>query len=116
MKKTLFDTSVWIDFFRSDSKVLDEALEEGTLILHPFIYGELTIGNFKNRQKVFSLLDNLPFCKPAHHNEVLHFINQNELYGTGVGWIDFHLLVAAKINDLKFFAKDKSLMKLANKY
>lgn len=113
MNHTLVDTSVWIDFFRSGNSKLDHLLEEGNIILHPFIFGELVCGNFKNRETVLSLLENLPCCKPAQHNEVVHFIESNQFFGRGAGWIDFHLLVAAKLNNLEIFSLDKKLQSLS---
>ena len=115
MSYSLVDTSVWVEFFRSGNLKLDQLLDEGRVILHPFIYGELVCCNFKNRGTTFSLLDNLPYCKPAMHNEVLQFIEHNRFYGHGVGWVDFHLLVAAKINNLRLFTLDKKLSVLSHK-
>lgn len=116
MKNILIDTSVWIDFFRSGRDDLDAMLEEGISILHPFVFGELVCGNFKRRAFVLSLLDSLPYCKPALHNEVIHFIETNKLYGKGLGWIDFNLIVSAKINDSKLFTLDKRLSNFARKF
>jgi hypothetical protein len=31
----------------------------------------------------------------ADHSEILHMLHENRLYGTGLGWIDLHLLAAA---------------------
>ena len=115
MNRYLVDTSVWIDFFRNGNSKLDLLLKENLVILHPFILGELVCGNFKNRKEIFSLLNSLPLCKPALHNEVINFVENNTMFGKGIGWIDFHLLISSKINDLELFTLDKKLAATAKK-
>lgn len=45
----LADTSVWIDHLRKGVPVLAAALDEGRVLMHPFVLGELACGNLENR-------------------------------------------------------------------
>ncbi len=45
----LVDTSVWIDHLRQSEAELVTALESEQVLIHPFVIGELTCGNLKNR-------------------------------------------------------------------
>jgi hypothetical protein len=42
--------------------------------------------------KILSLLQTLPMAIQAEHEEVLLFIENNQLMGKGLGYIDIHLL------------------------
>jgi predicted nucleic acid-binding protein len=56
----LVDTSVWVDPFRKSTPLLVAALEDGEVLIHPFVLGELACGNIKNRAEVLRLLRDLP--------------------------------------------------------
>ena len=75
----LVDTSVWVSHLREGSKELERLLNDGDVMLHPFIIGELACGNIKNRHKVLSLLQLLPMAIQAEDEEVLQFIEKNNL-------------------------------------
>jgi predicted nucleic acid-binding protein len=93
----LVDTSVWVDHLRtSDSKVV-ALLQAGQVLTHPFIVGEIALGNLKQRQTVLGALSNLPRVPTARDDEVLHFIDQNGLAGTGLSYVDVHLLASARL-------------------
>ena len=54
----LVDTSVWIDHLRSGETMLAGLLDDGEVLSHPFIIGELALGNLRQRESV--LADLLP--------------------------------------------------------
>ena len=81
----LVDTSVWVDFFRSGDDMLATLLEEGQVLTHPYIVGELACGNLPSRGQVLADLTALPSAPVAQHPEVLLFIEQHALMGAGVG-------------------------------
>jgi predicted nucleic acid-binding protein len=112
---TLVDTSVWVDHFRKDNPSLTKLLVDGKVAVHPFIIGELACGNLKNRAEILHLLNELPQSTMAEHHEVLSFIEANKLYGTGIGWIDAHLIASALLTDLKLFTYDTAIGKAASK-
>jgi predicted nucleic acid-binding protein len=56
----LADTCVWIEHFRRGEPHLAQRLSEGTVLMHPFISGELACGNLKSRSVVLNDLHALP--------------------------------------------------------
>ena len=82
--------------------------------MHPYVIGELACGNLKNRTEVIRLLKNLPQAPVATHDEVLLFIEKNELMGLGVGFVDTSLLAATALaNDAKLWTRDNRLARVA---
>ena len=81
--------------------------------MHPFISGELACGNLKDRASVLADLDALPGAKLASHTEVLRLIDQQKLWGRGLGWIDVHLLASALLSNCRFWTLDKRLGRAA---
>jgi predicted nucleic acid-binding protein len=104
---TLVDTSVWIDHFRSGDPKLQALLEEGEVLIHPYVVGELACGNLRNRESVLGMLGRLAFALEATDMEVLYLIEREALYGRGLGWPDCHLLASARLTNCAFFTKDK---------
>ncbi|MBN2442189.1 MAG: PIN domain-containing protein [Spirochaetales bacterium] len=111
--RTLVDTSVWIDHFRNTNKQLISLLNNNDVKIHPYILGELSCGNFKNRKKIFSYLNSLSICTIATHDEALFFLEKHALYGKGLGWIDIHLLASCILSKAKLFTLDKRLAQTA---
>jgi predicted nucleic acid-binding protein len=110
----LVDTSVWVDHFRNGNAQLKAWLNDNEVIVHPFVIGELACGSMRNRSEVLSLLSELPEATVAHHDEVLTFIENNRLYGTGIGWIDAHLVASALLSKSKLMTLDKPLSKITS--
>lgn len=106
---TLVDTSVWVDHFRKANPVLIELLTKSNVVIHAFTIGELACGNLKNRSEILHLLSELPQAMIAEQSEVLSFIESNRLYGTGIGWIDAHLVASALLMNLNVLTYDKAL-------
>jgi predicted nucleic acid-binding protein len=93
----LVDTSVWVQHFRDRDAILAELLERGAALTHPFVIGELALGNLRQRELVLRMLSRLPAATVATNAEVLGFIDRNALFGRGVGYVDVHLLAAARL-------------------
>jgi predicted nucleic acid-binding protein len=110
---TLVDTSVWIDHFRSADPKLQALLEEGEVLIHSHVIGELACGHLKNRRVVLDMLGHLSLAAPANDAEALQFIDREALYGWGPGWIDCHLLASARLTGCSFWTKDKALRSIA---
>ncbi|MGH9336341.1 MAG: type II toxin-antitoxin system VapC family toxin, partial [Vicinamibacteria bacterium] len=91
----LVDTSVWVDHLRAAEEELESLLGQGLVLSHAFVIGELACGNLKNRREILSLLEALPRASVANHEEVLHLVAEQKLYGKGLGWVDVHLLAAS---------------------
>jgi hypothetical protein len=111
---TLVDTSVWIDHLRSGDNRLVALLQAGDVLAHPFVTGEIALGNLKQRHTVLAALGNLPQVRLANDSEVLHFIDRNNLAGLGIGYIDAHLLASARLDiGTRIFTRDKRLQTVA---
>jgi len=59
----LVDASVWVDHLRPGDARLKALLETGQVVMHPFIVGELALGNLRQRHVVLS--SRLPCSGPA---------------------------------------------------
>ncbi len=110
----LVDTSVWIKHLRERDDRLSGLLNEGLVCCHPFVIGELACGNLKNRAEILSLLQALPSAETAQHEEVLAFIENNDLMGKGLGYIDVHLLASALLSDVVLWTADNRLAEAAS--
>jgi predicted nucleic acid-binding protein len=106
----LVDTSVWVDHLRSAQKVLVALLDRGMVLAHPFVIGELALGNLRQREVVLDALSDMPRASVATDVEVLHFIDRHALFGRGVGYVDAHLLAAVRLTaGAELWTKDKRL-------
>ncbi len=110
----LVDTSVWVHHFRERNSMLTELLERGAALTHPFVIGELALGNLRHRELVLRMLSQLPAANVATNAEVLRFIEQNSLFGRGVGYVDVHLLAANTLTaGSQLWTLDKRLNEVA---
>ena len=105
----LVDSSVWIDHFRSADPKLCDLLEQGLAVAHPFVIGELALGHLRKRAEVLSLIRELPKAPQLSHEEVMRFVEVHGLAGTGVGWIDVHLLASARLAGGQLWTRDRAL-------
>ena len=111
----LVDTSVWVSHLRVGNPELERLLNDGDIVCHSFIIGELACGNLKNRAEILSLLNALRIIPPAEHEEVLQFIENYRLMGKGLGYIDMHLLTSALLNQVLIWTLDKKLREISLK-
>ncbi len=105
----LVDTSIWIDHLRLSNPQLQNRLEQMHVAGHPFVVGELACGNLHNRTEILSLFQALPSAPLASHEEVLHFIEREKLFGRRLGWVDMHLLASVRLMSGKLWTRDKAL-------
>ena len=110
----LVDTSIWVTHLRQGNRQLEKLLIDAEVMCHPFIIGELACGNLKNRTEIISLLYSLPMAPTIEFDELLFFIDQNQLMGKGVGFIDVHLLASAQMTALSLWTSDKRLKSAAD--
>ncbi len=111
----LVDTSVWIDHLRSGDPRLADALEQGLVLTHPFIVGELACGNLRSRDTLLPLLDSLPPAPRATDEEARALIEARRLMGRGIGFVDVHLLAAAVLADQgRLWTRDRKLASVAH--
>jgi predicted nucleic acid-binding protein len=105
----LVDTSVWIDHLRRGHAGLADLLDQGQVVVHPFVIGEISLGNLKRRAEVLGLLAELPAAMVVPHDEVLEAVARRGLAGTGIGWTDAHLLASALVERLSVWTLDRRL-------
>ncbi|MCD4715134.1 MAG: VapC toxin family PIN domain ribonuclease [Desulfobacterales bacterium] len=78
-----------------------------------FDSGELACGNIKNRSEILTLLQALPVVPAIDPNEYLYFIVRNSLYGSGIGFVDIHLLASARLLNIPIWTGNKKLREVA---
>ncbi len=111
----LVDTSVWIDHLRAKDQTLAHLLESGRVVSHPMVIGELACGNLSNRSLLLDLWQDLPQAKVVGHDEALFFLNNKQLMGKGIGWVDVHLLASVFLTpDVQLWTRDKRLASIAH--
>jgi len=109
----LVDTSVWVEHLRRGRGELSQLLAAEQVMGHPFVIGELACGNLRNRDEVLSLLGELPPAPLADHAEVLALVEDRRLMGSGIGWIDVHLLASTVLASAELWTFDRRLAAVA---
>jgi predicted nucleic acid-binding protein len=56
----LVDTSIWIEHLRRGDERLARILEQGQVLSHPYVIGELALGSLRNRERILGALQDLP--------------------------------------------------------
>lgn len=111
----LVDTSIWVTHLRQGTAHLEELLLDGRVACHPFIVGELACGNIKNRHEFLILLQSLPIAPAVALDELLYFIEEKRLMGTGIGFVDAHLLASAQLWGIPLWTSDRVLRAVATR-
>ena len=109
----LVDTSVWVEHLRHGLPRLATHLQEGEVLIHPWVIGELACGNLRNRSQVLELMQGLPAATVASDAEVLLLIERDRLMGRGIGYIDAHLLASARLSHCRLWTQDRRLAGVA---
>jgi predicted nucleic acid-binding protein len=110
----LADTSIWIDHLRAGSKELDKLLNQGQIVIHPFVIAELALGSLRERTETLALLDLLPQVRVAQLSELRIMIEARRLYSLGIGLTDAHLIASVFLNSSTLlWTRDKQLRKVA---
>jgi predicted nucleic acid-binding protein len=108
----LVDTSVWVSHLRDGNAELEELLNSEEVLCHAYIIGELACGNLKNRTEILALFKLLPKVPLVGDEEVLRFIDDNNLMGKGLGYIDLHLAASAMLAGVSMWTFDKRLVRV----
>jgi hypothetical protein len=115
---TLIDTCVWIYFLGGRQRTLvDEVarlVQADEVLGHPFVHGELLMGTGGNSR--VELLRSYPDLAPApvsSHQTVVELVRKHRLANRGLGWIDAHLLAAAKEAGAKLWTEEAALKQAA---
>lgn len=110
----LVDSSVWIEHLRSTNRVLFSELDAGHVLGHPFVAGEVALGNLQARARTLALMQRLPQAPTASDADVLYVIERQHLHGRGIGWVDAHLLASTLLSgDAQIWTRNKRLAAVA---
>jgi predicted nucleic acid-binding protein len=111
----LVDTSIWADHVVRPVVKLQELLIDHQVLVHPFVIGELALGNLRNWQQTVAMLKALPGSQVASNEDLLAFIPAANLSGSGVGFVDAHLLAACRLTlGARLWTRDKWLASKAH--
>jgi hypothetical protein len=111
----LVDTSIWVGHLRVGDEALVGFLENGRVLTHPFVIGELALGNLRQRHTVLTELQKMPQARAVTDREVLQFTERHKLFGLGIGNVDAHLLVAVRLTlGASLWTRDKRLLAVAD--
>lgn len=105
----LADTSVWINHLDKTNEVMSRLLRDKKIVLHPFVIGEIALGNLRNREPVLTNLQKFRSLALAGESDVLQLIEMHSLFGMGIGYVDCHLLAAAALANARLWTADKRL-------
>jgi hypothetical protein len=85
-------------------------LERQAILVHPFVIGEVALGHLPRRTEILLRLSRMPQAVTASAAEVLVFIDHQQLVGTGLGYVDVHLLVSSRLTpDALLWTRDRKL-------
>jgi predicted nucleic acid-binding protein len=109
LKPVIIDTSVWIENDRKGVPELANLLDSGVAVMHWAVYGELAVGQIKNRERFLADLRLLDFCEETTLPETAAFIEKEKLHGKGLSLVDCILMASAKKAGAFIFSLDKKL-------
>jgi hypothetical protein len=106
----LADTTVWAGHFRRADGDLVRLLGDGQVVTHPFVTGALALGDPEPGSEAVSMLRALPRAATASESELLAFVAHARLAGTGLGFVDVHLLAACRLTPgVLLWSRDRRL-------
>jgi predicted nucleic acid-binding protein len=111
----LVDTSLWADHIARPIPWLTELLLQEQVLGHPFVLGEVLLGNLRDRVAFERQYQDLEMSELADNSEVLRMINDQRIFGTGIGYVDAHLLASAFLSDCRLLSRDKRLVAVATR-
>jgi predicted nucleic acid-binding protein len=109
------DTSIWIDHLRSADPRVSELVIEGVLLQHPFVTGEIAVGSLPNGARTIRALRGLPLIEPVSDDDFHVFMEDTILHGTGLGFVDIHLLAATAKAEASLWTRDRRIWEQANR-
>lgn len=105
----IIDSSIWIDHIRAPVDGVLELLTEQQAIQHPFVTAELSLRSLEQRERFLRAIRSLPVAEIVQEDDWYSFVGHHVLYGTGLGFVDVHLLAAAVTSGHKLWSRDKRL-------
>jgi hypothetical protein len=111
----LVDAGVWIDHLRRSNDELSRLLDSRRVLTHPCVIGELALCSLHRRERFLGEIAALPLAAVATDWEVHQLIEWHPLFGRAIGYVDAHLLAAARLtNGATLWTRDKRLRDVAS--
>lgn len=113
----IVDSNIWVDHLRGrEDPHLDELVLNDDAAMHPHVLGEIALGSFRNRNGILTRFSRLPVPNVAREGHVLFLIDEHQLWATGIGYSDAHLLASARLSPAGLlWTRDKRLHKQAER-
>jgi predicted nucleic acid-binding protein len=112
----LADSNIWIDHLNHGEPAIPALLAADEMPMHPFVIGKLALGMLRNRDRVLRELGQLRFAVPADDNEVINLIVSKGLPGSGLGYVDAHLLASCLLRTRTYLStRDRRLAVVAER-
>lgn len=105
----LVDTSIWADHFGRRNADLDSLIRREILLCHEFVTAEIALGNLADPAGTLWMLEAMPQARIASHAELMILIGSARLAGSGIGFVDAHLLAACQLSAARLWTRDKRL-------
>ena len=113
----LVDSPVWIDHLHKSNSTLSRLLQsEDIVYCHDLVIGELAVGNIKNRGKILQMMQKLLKVPRVTESRALDFIDKYRLMGSGLSYVDAHLLASCQEFGFLLWTNDKKLAEIAKKF
>ncbi len=88
------DSAIWIDHLHRVDQHLIDLMDQRKALMHPFVIGEVALGSLRDRAAFIAIASRLPRPPVADTAEVLNLIASADLGGSGIGYVDAHLLAS----------------------
>lgn len=109
------DTSIWADHIRGQDEAMVALLEAGGVLMHPFVLAEIALGDLPRRAVTLATLGGIRQPIVASHSEVRRLIERHAIHGSGVGYVDAHLVASAMLTDARLWTGDRRLHRVAER-
>jgi hypothetical protein len=113
MSPVVVDTCIWVKHFRVRNSMLESLLENGEVLSHPLVVGELSMGCLKDRQQTLWSLSRLGRPPLATEAETMQMVEARRLWGRGIQWNDAQILASVVIGGVKLWTGDLRLADIA---
>jgi hypothetical protein len=94
---------------------MDRLLLADEVAMHPFVLGEIALGYLSPRKAMLEVLARVPRADVAEYEEVMEFIERYRLFGTGLGYVDVHLIASAALSLCALWTRDRRLRAVAER-
>jgi predicted nucleic acid-binding protein len=106
----IVDSSVWIDHFRRGVDAVGALASRADVLMHPFVLTEIALGSLPDRRMTLRFLRRLVVTKVATQDDVDVLVEEHRLYGSGLDFVDVHLLASARLSgDAQLWSRDHRL-------